>query len=135
MKKPTKKLKSLARTATVAALVFLQSCAQPPSRIPEALPIPKAADRAESIELTPAQNAARRDKLVASSGPTVPQTRSGTEPILSSAPPRLSGEPISINFEGIRLPAFVNTVFGELLKVTFEIDSTVMQRDQMVTLR
>lgn len=57
------------------------------------------------------------------------------EPLLSSTPPRLTGEPISVNFDGIRLPAFINTVFGELLKVTFEIDSTVAARDQMVTLR
>src|SRR5690606_24198234 len=49
--------------------------------------------------------------------------------------PDISGKPISINFDGVPLPAFVNTVFGELLKVTFEIESNVSQRDQLVTLR
>ncbi|MGE3477270.1 MAG: secretin N-terminal domain-containing protein [Rhodospirillaceae bacterium] len=119
----------------LAASFALQSCAPKPTPITEPLGIPKAADRAESVALAGGAPVTRRDKLTAVAGPGVPEGRGRAEPILSSTPPRLTGEPISINLEGIRLPAFVNTVFGELLKVTFEIDSTVMQRDQMVTLR
>ncbi|MCC6912273.1 MAG: hypothetical protein IT566_01115 [Rhodospirillaceae bacterium] len=119
----------------LAASFALQSCAPKATPITEPLGIPKAADRAESVALANAAPITRRDKLTAVAGPGVPEGRGRAEPILSSTPPRLTGEPISINLEGIRLPAFVNTVFGELLKVTFEIDSAVMQRDQMVTLR
>ncbi|MGE3335103.1 MAG: secretin N-terminal domain-containing protein [Rhodospirillaceae bacterium] len=119
----------------VVASFALQSCAPKPTPITEPLGIPKAADRAESIALQGAAPITRRDKLTAVAGPNVPEGRGRAEPILSSTPPRLTGDPISINFDGIRLPAFVNTVFGELLKVTFEIDNAVMQRDQMVTLR
>jgi general secretion pathway protein D len=81
------------------------------------------------------KGAAARDHLSTSSGPATPVAKLMPEPIATSTAPPLSGEPISINFDSIRLPAFVNTVFGELLKVTFEIDSTVNQRDQLVTLR
>lgn len=120
----------------LVAVFALQSCAPKPLFITEPLNIPKVADQAESIALSEAASpTARRDKLEAKAGPAVPTGRGGAEPVLSSTPPRLSGDPISINFEGIRLPAFINTVFGELLKVTFEIDNAVMQRDQMVTLR
>lgn len=118
-----------------AATLALQSCAPKPLSITEPLGIPKASEREETIALTENQPATRRDKLEVKAGPAVPQGRGGAEPVLSSTPPRLTGDPISINFEGIRLPAFINTVFGELLKVTFEIDNAVMQRDQMVTLR
>jgi len=120
----------------LAAAFALQSCAPKPLFITEPLNIPKVADQAESIALSgAAAPTARREKLEAKAGPAVPTGRGGAEPVLSSTPPRLTGDPISINFEGIRLPAFINSVFGELLKVTFEIDNAVMQRDQMVTLR
>jgi len=126
---------TVARTLAVAASVLLANCAQNPSPIPEPLGIPKVADRAQSVELASGDGERRRDKLEASSGPAIAGGEAVREPILSSTPPRLTGEPISINFEGIRLPSFINTVFGELLKVTFEIDSSVMQKDQIVTLR
>ena len=128
-------LRALTCLSLVGALLVLQSCAKVPLPITEPLGIPKAADRAESITLSNSETAQQRTKLEAKSGPGIPEGRGRAEPILSSTPPRLSGEPISINFEGIRLPAFVNTVFGDLLKVTFEIDNAVTQRDQMVTLR
>ncbi len=119
----------------LVASFALQSCAPKPLPITEPLGIPKASEREESIALAGNQPVTRRDKLDAKAGPAIPVGRGAAEPVLSSTPPRLTGDPISINFEGIRLPAFVNTVFGELLKVTFEIDNAVMQRDQMVTLR
>lgn len=128
-------VRAIARLSMVGALVALQSCAMQPTPITEPLGIPKVADRAETVTLTNSETAQQRTKLEAKSGPAIPEGRGRAEPILTSTPPRLSGENISINFEGIRLPAFINTVFGDLLKVTFEIDNAVTQRDQMVTLR
>lgn len=136
MKKPISRHALAGRLAVLGTVAVLQSCTTPQQRfIPEPLGIPKVADRAESVQLGGGPQATRRDRLAATSGPAIPEGRRTVEPLLASTPPRLSGDPISINFEGIRLPAFVNTVFGELLKVTFEIDDAVMQKDQMVTLR
>ena len=125
---------ALLLTATCGVLAGLLGCKTLP-RVPftPTLHIDKKAEN-ETIEMAP-HNAAVRDKLTTSAGPTAPLGRESSDPILSSTPPRLTGEPISVNFEGIRLPAFINTVFGELLKVTFEIDNAVMAKDQMVTLR
>ena len=50
------------------------------------------------------------------------------------AAPRLNGENIGVSLEGIKLPAFINTVFGELLKLPFDIDPVVAGREQLVTL-
>jgi general secretion pathway protein D len=121
--------------AIAGAMLILASCStREPLPITQPLPVPKAADRAGFVAAAPEEGVGRT-VLEASAGPMVPLGKTTTEPLLSSTPPRLTGEPISVNFDGIRLPAFVNTVFGELLKVTFEIDSTVAARDQMVTLR
>ncbi len=76
-----------------------------------------------------------RNEISSSPGIRTPSGRSLGEPITSTKAPPLTGESISINFEGVRLPAFINTVFGELLEVTFEIDSQVLQKEQLVTLR
>lgn len=131
-----KRLSALVCIPLAFVMVGLQSCStREPLPITQPLPIQKGAGRDGSIELSKADEASARTELTSQVGPPVPFGKSTTEPLQSSRAPRLSGEPISVNFEGIRLPAFINTVFGELLKVTFEIDSTVMSRDQMVTLR
>jgi general secretion pathway protein D len=93
---------------------------------------PKSTD---ARELVSANRAATRDKISSSEGPTTPLGKTVATPLSSTTPPKLTGENISINFEGIRLPAFINTVFGELLGVSFEIDSVVQQREQLVALR
>lgn len=76
-----------------------------------------------------------RDSILAKPGLRTPSGRDSAAPVTSTQPPPLTGQDISINFEGVLLPAFVNTVFGELLNVTFEIDSAVLDRQQLVTLR
>jgi general secretion pathway protein D len=106
----------------------LQSPAMP-------LTIQKKKSDAENVEIVSASTAPARDRLTSSAGVTTPLGRTVAEPYSSTQPPKLTGENISINFEAIRLPAFVNTVFGELLNVTFEIDSAVQQREQTVTIR
>lgn len=126
---------ALRYAATCCAIAGLLGCNALP-RVPftPTLHIEKKGDSDSEIQMQSGKNGGR-EKLTTSTGPVAPLGRDSAEPILSSAPPRLTGESISVNFEGIRLPAFINTVFGELLKVTFEIDNAVMQKDQMVTLR
>ncbi|MGZ0215715.1 MAG: hypothetical protein ACKVKP_06630, partial [Acidimicrobiales bacterium] len=68
-------------------------------------------------------------------GLRTPSGRKSAAPVTSNQSPPLSGQDITINFEGVLLPAFINTVFGDLLDVTFEIDSAVLDRQQLVTLR
>lgn len=83
----------------------------------------------------PSGAATARESIVSQPGLRPPSGRDSATPVTSTQPPPLTGQDISINFEGVLLPAFVNTVFGELLNVTFEIDSAVLDRQQLVTLR
>lgn len=43
--------------------------------------------------------------------------------------------PVSVNVEGLPLPAFINEVFGNLLGLSFEIDNPIQSRKELVTLR
>ncbi len=75
--------------------------------------------------------AAGRTKIV--SGPVPPSTPAA--PITTEPSINLSGEPVSLTIEQMPLPAFVNTVFGETLHLSFEIDPKLAQRTDPVTLR
>ncbi len=77
-------------------------------------------------------------------GPSARQTRVLPGPAPPSAPAtpiptetsiHLSGEPVSLTIEQMPLPAFINTIFGETLHLSFEIDPKLAQRTDPVTLR
>lgn len=48
---------------------------------------------------------------------------------------RLGNEPVSGTFDQMPLNAFINTVFGDILKVSYVLDAGLGQRTDMVTLR
>jgi len=126
-------LTGLGRVGLVILAGAVASCTISPPELPGPLNVPKSAQSRESILLAGQEN--QRLNLTSKEGLAPPLGRTLAEPFSSSAPPKLTGENISINFEGIRLAAFINTVFGELLKVNFEIDPAVAARDQLVTLQ
>lgn len=117
-----------------ALAILMSSCATMPGT-PITVPMTVSkTDASDNLTLDDDLTGARAG-LTSEPGLRTPSGRNVAVPITSSAPPPLDGENISINFEGIGLPTFINTVFGELLEVTFEIDSTVLGRQQLVTLR
>lgn len=63
--------------------------------------------------------------------PTVPSGRLQVEPFAL----RLGNEPVSGTFDQMPLNAFINTVFGDILKVSYLLDAGLGQRTDMVTLR
>ncbi len=65
-------------------------------------------------------------------GRTAPMPR---PPAQAAVPGGPSGAPISASFDQMPLPAFINTVFGELLKVNYQMDPSVASRQDVVTLR
>lgn len=100
----------------------------------EPLTEPLRINKPAVIDSASLQDTRRRDHLTSEPGPVTPSGRSAAAPLVSSTPPRLTGEPVSVRFEGIRLAAFINTVFGDVLKVSWEMDSTLAQKDILVTL-
>ncbi len=121
-------------TKVLLLILPLVSCAgMPRTPITEPLLIKKEINEGQEGQILGVNRG--RNQISSSPGIRTPSGRSLGEPITSTKAPPLTGESISINFEGVRLPAFINTVFGELLEVTFEIDSQVLQKEQLVTLR
>lgn len=48
---------------------------------------------------------------------------------------KVNGEPISVNYHDIPLPAFINEVFGEQLGLSFNIEPQIEKQEDLVTLR
>lgn len=53
----------------------------------------------------------------------------------SSPEQQLKGEPLTVNVEGLPLPAFINEVFGNQLKLSFQIAPEIEKKTDLVTLR
>ena len=64
-----------------------------------------------------------------------PPPSAAETPIRPEAPFTLSGAPASLTIEQMPLPAFINTVFGDTLHLSFEVDPRIAQRNDLVTLR
>ncbi len=47
----------------------------------------------------------------------------------------LKGGEIEVNFKDLAIPVFINEVFGNLLSLSFEIDASISERTDLVTLR
>ena len=47
----------------------------------------------------------------------------------------LKGGEIEVNFKDLAIPVFINEVFGNLLSLSFEIDASISERQDLVTLR
>lgn len=125
---------ALRLVAVIAGAALVTSCAEGGhEHIPEPMHIIKKRD-AESVTVQTPEEGGRRDRLTSTPGITPPLGRGKTEPMISTPAPKLTGDPVSVKFEGIRLAAFINTVFGDIFKVPYEIDNSLMQKDMMVTL-
>jgi general secretion pathway protein D len=64
-----------------------------------------------------------------------PPPSAAVTPIGQEASIALSGDPADLTIEQMPLPAFINTVLGDTLHLSFEIDPRVAQRSELVTLR
>jgi general secretion pathway protein D len=64
-----------------------------------------------------------------------PPPAAAEAPIRPETHVALSGPPASLTIEQMPLPAFINTVLGDTLHLTFEIDPRIAQRNDLVTLR
>jgi general secretion pathway protein D len=74
-----------------------------------------------------------RPQTTVRSGPAPPSAPEGA--IRSEPAIQLSGDPVNVTIEQMPLLEFINTIFGDTLHLTFEVDPKVAQRSDAVTLR
>ena len=73
--------------------------------------------------------------LQTSPAPGVVVQRTVAEGIADRLGEDLRGEPVQVSFNGVRLGAFINEVFGELLGLSYHITPGLRDKSDLVTLR
>jgi general secretion pathway protein D len=116
-------------------LLLLTACAAPvgnPGADLRTLP-EKGEEPAALVSSSPLVAAGGAQRTAILGGP--PPPGASETPIRPEAPFTLSGAPASLTIEQMPLPAFINTVLGDTLHLTFEVDPRIAQRNDLVTLR
>ncbi|WP_166815868.1 type II secretion system protein GspD [Luteimonas yindakuii] len=111
-------------------------CATEPLRIPEPLRAPKPvpASSAEVLEETGGTAAPSRPLVEAGPATDVPAVVAAGQagPAVPAIP---NTEPVSLVLDGVPLATFINVVFGSELGFAIEIEQSVRERQELVTLR
>jgi len=127
--------RSLAYFCCLLCLLLLAACAGPvgnPGADLRTLP-EKGEEPAALVPSSPLVAAGGAQHTAILGGP--PPPGAPETPIRPEAPFTLSGAPASLTIEQMPLPAFINTVLGDTLHLTFEVDPRIAQRNDLVTLR
>jgi general secretion pathway protein D len=135
------KLSRLALTGSALAVILagLPGCKDISAGLPDAAaPLPakpaEQTDRNASLEAVIAGTHRERTQPVIEPGPAPPPAEAGAIASTAAAPP-LAGQIANVTIEQMPIPAFINTVLGETLHLTFEIDPKVSAKTDLVTLR
>jgi len=127
--------RSSAPFCSLVCLLLLTTCAGPvgnPGADLRTLP-EKGEEPAALVSSSPLVAAGGAQHTAILGGP--PPPGAPETPIRPEAPFTLSGAPASLTIEQMPLPAFINTVLGDTLHLTFEVDPRIAQRNDLVTLR
>ena len=124
------------RIATVLGAVVLTSCAQP---VRVGLPPPVESPKKEtsvSAETALIGQDRRPTSLQQADTPVPPTGGPAISGLSSNAGvPPLRGEAINVNIEAVPVPTFINEFFGNVLKISFQMDPAVAKMSDLVTLR
>ncbi len=123
------------RLLTLACLAMLAGCVAPPPKVPSALDFGRSGDArtaggiGEQPQLGPT-------KTVISQSPRPPAQIGGNlRPIAPKLNPSEEAGDLSVSFEQIALPAFIQAVYGGILKVNYSVDPAVSARTELITFR
>ena len=102
---------------------------------------PLTIDTAQTNESDPDRNLTQTDRAVSSSGEvqsrTIPTISTGRGIVGSfeTRPSELPGNEINVTLPAQPVPAFINTVFGEILQLPFSLGPQVSERSDIISLR
>jgi general secretion pathway protein D len=133
-------LQFLKKRVKILFLLFLSSCtttqSPPPSlELPKPLRTPTHIKEEPTPATPPIVDTRKRETQFLETPDYPPLQTVITDDSSVQATPILKGEPVSINVENIPLPAFINEIFGNLLKLSFQISPELQSATDLVTLR
>jgi general secretion pathway protein D len=124
--------RSFNRFTPLAALLVMSGCATT-TTLPSGLDLPKRAPPSTVADTSSVVGGPAGSVTVNANPapPTTPPKAGATEPVK----PASGAADITLNFDQIPLPAFIQAVYGTALKRTISIDPAVASRKDLVTFR
>lgn len=115
--------------------LLLAGCAQQPI-IPPPLDLPKkVTDHASTLPGAPALDGASATRVGETPKPPPPDKLATGKPAPKAPPAAEEAADITLSFEQVPLPTFIQAVYGTILKKNVNIDTPIMERKDLVTLR
>lgn len=130
----TSRNKFLSAVLLISVVPLLGSCAAKQPLIPDPLVIPRTQDQIGSAVRTPASGIKPPTSIEETPKPPAAKKLSTVK---AAAPGAAAAEPadITVAFEQMPLPNFVQAIYGVVLKKNYSMDAQVMARKDLVTLR
>jgi general secretion pathway protein D len=124
------------RALSLACLAMVTGCAMTQPRVPAALDFPRSGDQRTTGDLGEQQRIDGPRSTVISPSPKPPAPIAGNlRPIPAKAMPDEKPGDLSVSFEQMALPAFIQAVYGGILKLNYAMDPTVSARTELITFR
>jgi general secretion pathway protein D len=125
------------RVLSLACLTLITGCTMTQqSRVPAALDFPRSGDQRSTGDLGEQQRIEGPRNTVISSSPKPPAPIAGNlRPIPARAAPDEKPGDLSVSFEQMALPAFIQAVYGGILKLNYAMDPAVSARTELITFR
>ncbi len=123
------------RALTLACLAVIAGCSTPPPRVPAALDFPRSGDSRSTGNFGD-QPLDGPGETVIRTSPRPPQPIGGNlRPIAPKVVASEEAGDLSVAFEQINLPGFIQAVYGGILKLNYSIDPAVGARTELITFR
>lgn len=122
------------RLLVLACLAVLAGCAVPP-QVPSALDFKRSGDARLMSDLDE-QRIQGPTKTVIGQNPKPPALVEGNlRPITPKVMPSEEAGNLSVSFDQISVPAFIQAVYGGILKINYSVDPAVAARTELITFR
>ncbi len=114
--------------------MLLAGCATNQSTLPPKLDLP-ARTAAQSVDISRAESATQARTTTVTPNPSPPAAAIKPLPVSTPPPAGPAVADITLNFDELPLPAFIQAVYATALKKNISIDPAVVARKDLVTLR
>jgi general secretion pathway protein D len=123
------------RALTLACLAMITGCAITQPKVPAALDFPRSGDTRAQGDFA-GQRPVEPAETVIRQSPRPPAPIAGNlRPITPKVKPDEGAGNLSVTFEQISLPAFIQAVYGGILKLNYSVDPAVSARTDLITFR
>jgi general secretion pathway protein D len=130
---------------TISMILFLSGCSSfmPDTELSVRPKVPEPLRRPAQSQNKPVNEyntqAQTPDSLVGETGfvktPVVSGSKISIVKGIEKKEKILDGEPVKLNINSLPLPAFINEIYGNILKISFEIASSLQNTKDLITLR